>query len=126
MPTTFTATHGVSIASVTDDNTGLPVVFELDRDRTGNGQEKVYSLEASDKVAAAISKLPESFLDEYGVRVAGGKVKAESAPPAEKPLADRSVAELKAYAAENQIDLGEASKKADILAAIEAADGSED
>ena len=31
---------------------------------------------------------------------------------------EMTVAELKAYAAENNIDLGEATKKADILAAI--------
>lgn len=42
--------------------------------------------------------------------------------PAEKPLEKRSVADLKAYADENGIDLGEATKKADVLAAILAAD----
>ena len=39
-------------------------------------------------------------------------------PEEEKPLEKRSVAELKAYAEQNKIDLGEAAKKEDILAAI--------
>lgn len=37
---------------------------------------------------------------------------------AEKEVDEMTVDELKAYAAENNIDLGEATKKADILAAI--------
>lgn len=41
--------------------------------------------------------------------------------PAEKPLEKRTAAELKKYAADNSIDLGEATKKEDILAAIAAA-----
>lgn len=45
---------------------------------------------------------------------------AEEAP-AEKPLEKRTVAELKAYATENEIDLGGAAKKPAILAAIAAA-----
>ena len=39
----------------------------------------------------------------------------------EDPLAAMKVEELKAYAAENGIELGEATKKADIIAAIKAA-----
>lgn len=42
-------------------------------------------------------------------------------PAAEKPLEKRTVDELRKYAADNQIDLGEASKKDEILAAIAAA-----
>lgn len=38
-----------------------------------------------------------------------------------KAVEDMTVAELKAYAAENNIDLGEATKKDDILAAIQKA-----
>lgn len=41
----------------------------------------------------------------------------------EKPLAKRSPKELKEYAEERGIDLGGATKKADILAAIAEADG---
>lgn len=41
--------------------------------------------------------------------------------PAEKPLEKYTTAELKAHAAEHGIDLGEATKKPDILAAILAA-----
>lgn len=38
-----------------------------------------------------------------------------------KPIEDMKVDELKAYAAENNIDLGEATKKADILKIIQEA-----
>lgn len=41
--------------------------------------------------------------------------------PADKPLEKRTPAELKKYAADNGIDLGDATKKEDILAAIAAA-----
>lgn len=44
----------------------------------------------------------------------------------DKPLEKRSVAELKTYADENGVDLGEATKKVDILAAIRAAEGDGD
>lgn len=39
-----------------------------------------------------------------------------------KPIEDMKVDELKAYAAENNIDLGEATKKADILKTIQEAE----
>lgn len=39
-----------------------------------------------------------------------------------KPIEDMKVDELKAYAAENNIDLGEATKKADILKIIQEAE----
>lgn len=39
-----------------------------------------------------------------------------------KPIEDMKVDELKAYAAENNIDLGEATKKADILKVIQEAE----
>lgn len=39
-----------------------------------------------------------------------------------KPIEDMRVDELKAYAAENNIDLGEATKKADILKIIQEAE----
>ena len=42
-------------------------------------------------------------------------------PKAEKPLEKRTVDELRQYAADNNVDLGEATKKEDILAAIAAA-----
>ena len=42
------------------------------------------------------------------------------------PLKKMTVDELKEYAATNGIDLGEATKKADILAAIQAAETSND
>lgn len=42
----------------------------------------------------------------------------EDEEPAEKPLKKMSVLELKALAAERGIDLGEATKKADIIAKL--------
>ncbi len=53
----------------------------------------------------------------------------ESKPvPVEKPIGKMTVDELKAYAAEKGIELPEDGKKADLLAAIEAAEkgGAED
>lgn len=50
-----------------------------------------------------------------------GPKKQEQAPR-EKPLADRTIAELKQYAENNSIDLGDAKKKADIIAAIKEAE----
>lgn len=50
---------------------------------------------------------------------AEGEKEENTEPPA---LEEMTVAELKAYAAENSIDLGTATKKADIIAAINAAE----
>lgn len=47
---------------------------------------------------------------------------ADSAPPAEKPLDDLTVAELKALAADRNVDLAGASKKAELVAALQAAE----
>lgn len=46
--------------------------------------------------------------------------------PAEKPLEKRTAGDLKAYATEHNIDLGDAKTKAEILAAIVAADPKQD
>lgn len=43
----------------------------------------------------------------------------DAAPPASVPHADLTVAELRDYAAEKGVDLGDATKKADILAALQ-------
>ena len=51
-----------------------------------------------------------------------GLIAADDGQPA-KPVGEMTVEELKAYAAENNIDLTGASKKDDILAAIQAAQG---
>lgn len=50
-----------------------------------------------------------------------GQQEAEPEQPQGKPLDEMNVAELKAYAEAHGIDLGEAKKKADILAAIKTA-----
>lgn len=54
------------------------------------------------------------------LKAMGLEVKGEFKAP--DPLAAMSVKELTAYAAEKEIDLGGATKKADILAAIKAAE----
>lgn len=51
-----------------------------------------------------------------------GVEEVEEIDEPEKPLEKRSPAELKKYAADKGIDLGEATKKEDILAAIAAAE----
>lgn len=50
-----------------------------------------------------------------------GRRGGKESEPADKPLAKQTVAHLQAYAAEHDVDLGEAKTKAEILAAIEAA-----
>jgi len=69
----------------------------------------------NERQAAKLRELPA----EYGVTVDGA---APAVADAEKPLEKRTVPELKAYAAEHEIDLGAATKKPDILAAIVAAE----
>lgn len=70
-------------------------------------------------------EIPQHLQDLYDSL--GGPVEpVETAAPLEDaaeelPNSTWTVAELKAYAYENKIDLGTATKKADILAAIEAA-----
>lgn len=50
------------------------------------------------------------------------KVQSADQPKAEKPLEKRTVDELRQYAADKQIDLGDATKKDEILASIAAAE----
>lgn len=49
------------------------------------------------------------------------KAPAPPAGPQEKPIEKRTLDELKAYAAEHGIELGEATLKADVLAVIQTA-----
>ena len=70
--------------------------------------------------------VPDAVADSY---ISQGWVVPGSPAPAEQESFDISklkVAELKAYADEHGIDLGEATKKADILTAIEAAVSTEE
>lgn len=65
-----------------------------------------------------------SVSDETADRLGGEWVDAEASARSESPDANLSrwkVAELKAYAEENGVDLGEATKKDDILALLSAA-----
>lgn len=57
----------------------------------------------------------------YGVYADEPRAARQAPKQAEKPIEKRNVAELQAYAAEHQIDLGTATVKADILAVIVAA-----
>ena len=70
-------------------------------------------------------------IDAGGVQFANGQAVIDECPLVEwfrthegysvaeaDPLASMTVAELKAYAEENEIDLGEFTKKADIIAVI--------
>lgn len=59
------------------------------------------------------------------IRYVEGEFSGESKvseTPKEKPLADRTIRQLKAIAEEKGIDLGEAKLKAEIIAAIKAAE----
>lgn len=58
----------------------------------------------------------------YGVYEGDSRPKPEQAQAEDKPLDKLTVEQLKAYAVKHEIDLGEASKKADILTAIAAAE----
>ncbi|WP_404474833.1 hypothetical protein [Microbacterium aerolatum] len=70
--------------------------------------------------------VPDAVAESY---ISQGWVVPGSPAPAEQdsaPSKSWKVDELKAYADENGIDLGDATKKADILAAIETAASSEE
>lgn len=60
------------------------------------------------------------------ISAAGKYVEAIADEPTEKPLDKMTVAELKEYAKANEIDLGEAKTKAEILDAIKNAENAED
>lgn len=86
-----------------------------------NGVGKALSREVSEDWA-------KQFLDRWVRRGAaiytdGREVRAEEKSSATEPkaLADMSAKELKAYATENNIDIGDAKKPEDILAAIQLA-----
>ncbi|WP_181786052.1 hypothetical protein [Streptomyces phytophilus] len=78
-------------------------------------QEAARRIAAGDCVAADAADKPRLRDKLRGRR--GGKEPEQ----ADKPLAKQTVAQLQAYAAEHDVDLAGATTKADILAAIEAA-----
>lgn len=61
----------------------------------------------------------------YGVYEGDTRPRPET-EAGDKPLEKQTVEQLKAYAAEHDIDLGDAAKKADILAAIAKASAEEE
>lgn len=70
-----------------------------------------------------VSKVVVSVSDEVAALLDSSWVDADKTPRSETPDSSWKVAELKAHAEKNSIDLGEATKKDDILAVISAASG---
>lgn len=76
------------------------------------------------RVKSKVSGAVMSVSDETAARLGGEWVDADASTRSDAPDADLSrwkVAELKAYAEENGVDLGEATKKDDILALLSVA-----
>ncbi len=79
-----------------------------------------YHKKATDVVAEANEAAKEEAAREEVTNAEANEAAKEEAEKEANAVAveEMTVAELKAYAAANNIDLGEATKKADILAAI--------
>lgn len=71
----------------------------------------------------AIGEFDDDKAKSYVARGLAVYVEATDEPDGGKPLDQLKVDELRAYAAERGIALGDATKKADIIAAITAAEG---
>lgn len=69
------------------------------------------------ELTGAVMTVPEAT----SARLGAQWVDADKASRSESPDSTWRVADLKAYAADNGVDLGEATKKDDVLAAIVAA-----
>lgn len=83
-------------------------------------RNQIVELDAGDKtVKELVSK--ELLTTDLEVSRRPGKPVGGVKPKAEKKLEDLNVEQLKAFAAKNNIALGDATKKADILAAIQLA-----
>lgn len=72
----------------------------------------------------SVTGVTVSTSDETAKLLGSEWISADSAPRSESPDSTWKVADLKAHASENGIDLGDATKKDEILAAITAASGS--
>lgn len=59
----YIATHGVSFHDA-------KIQFEYDREATGNSQGKVYSADLDAKQVAALKKVDDKVLAEYGIEAA--------------------------------------------------------
>lgn len=99
-------------------------VWEMDTPKEGTQQRERFDAQVAsgDLVPVDESEAPESL----GGSAAFGDytpvdAKSNQEPAADVDLTDLKVDELKAHAEANGIDLGDATKKADIVAAIEAA-----
>lgn len=66
------------------------------------------------KLTGAVMSVPESVVGRLGREW----VDADARERSESPDSTWTVADLKAYAADNDVDLGDATKKEDVLAAI--------
>jgi hypothetical protein len=90
----------------TDGTTATPgETVALEDERAGSLVDSGYA-EYADEPARPMRRMPKSDAPETSAR---------------KPIDRMNVAELRAYAAEHDIDLGGATVKRDILAAVEAA-----
>ena len=94
-----------------------------------NDGSMIYCLGDTNLIPGAPAKeVDSSYLNHPEVKAAIKKgrlkvIEGGSADPAKsKTVEEMTVPELQAYAAEKEIDLGDATKKADILAAIKAAE----
>lgn len=59
----YIATHGVSFHDA-------GIQFEYDREATGTSQAKVYSTDLDSKQVAALKKIDDKVLAEYGIQAA--------------------------------------------------------
>ncbi len=83
-------------------------------------RNQIVEFDPSDKtVKELLTK--ELLTTDLNVTRRPGKALGAAEPKAEKKLEDMTVDQLKALAAEKNIDLGDATKKADIVAAIQLA-----
>jgi hypothetical protein len=76
------------------------------------------------RLKSVVSGVVVSVSDETAALLGSEWEDADKAPRSESPDKSWKVADLKAYADENSIDLGDATKKEDVLAAITAHAGS--
>lgn len=67
----YTATHGVSFADA-------KIQFEYDREATGSSREKVYVADLDAKQVAALGKIDDKVLAEYGIAKDDSKPKADA------------------------------------------------
>lgn len=95
--------------------------------KNGSWRDKAFRVHGGMTIVAAGAEqdveTAEELSDEQIAVLAKDGCEVEPLDGADKPLAENTVAKLKAIAAAESIDLGDATAKADIIAAIELARG---